>query len=30
VGNVVIEPHTQARLHHYVKRPVQEPAEIVL
>jgi hypothetical protein len=30
VDNVVIEPHTHARLHHYVKRLVQEPAEIVL
>ncbi len=29
VENVVIEPHT-ARLHHYVKRLVQEPVEIVL
>ena len=30
VENVVIEPHTHALLHHYVKRLVQEPAEIVL
>jgi len=30
VENVVIEQHTHARLQHYVKRLVQEPAEIVL
>jgi PilZ domain len=27
VENVVVEWHTHARLHHYVKRLVQEPAE---
>jgi hypothetical protein len=27
--NVVIEPHTRARLHHYVKRLVLDPREIV-
>lgn len=27
VENVVIQPHTHARLQHYVKRLVQEPAE---
>ena len=30
VENVVIETHTHARLQHYVKRLVQEPAKIVL
>jgi hypothetical protein len=30
VENVVIQSHTQARLQHYMKRLVQEPAEIVL
>jgi hypothetical protein len=30
VENVVIEQHTHARLRHYVKRLVQEPAEIDL
>jgi len=30
VENVVIEQHAHARLQHYVKRLVQEPAEIVL
>jgi hypothetical protein len=30
VENVVIQSHTQARLQHYVKRSVQEPAETVL
>jgi hypothetical protein len=29
VENVVVERHTHARLQHYVKRLVQEPAEIV-
>ena len=28
VENVVIEPHTHARLRHYVKRLVQQPLEI--
>ena len=28
--NVVVARHTHARLRHYVKRLVQEPAEIVL
>jgi len=28
VETVVIEPHTQARLQHYVKRLVQEPVEM--
>jgi hypothetical protein len=27
VENVLREPHTQARLQHYVKRLVQEPTE---
>lgn len=27
VENIVIQPHTHARLQHYVKRLVQEPAE---
>jgi hypothetical protein len=30
VENLVIQSHTRARLQHYVKRLVQEPAEIVL
>ena len=30
VENRVIQSHTRARLQHYVKRLVQEPAEIVL
>jgi len=30
VENVEIEPHTHARLRHYVKRLVQEPTEIIL
>ncbi len=30
VENLAIEPHTHARLQHYVKRLVQQPAEIVL
>jgi hypothetical protein len=30
VENLVIEAHTHARLQHYVKRLVQEPAENVL
>jgi hypothetical protein len=30
VENVVMERHTRARLQHYVKRLVLEPAEIVL
>jgi hypothetical protein len=30
VENLAIEPHTCARLQHYVKRLVQEPTEIVL
>jgi hypothetical protein len=30
VENVAIEPHTHARLRHYVKRLVQEPSENVL
>ncbi|HEV8329435.1 MAG TPA: PilZ domain-containing protein [Nitrospiraceae bacterium] len=29
VENLAIEPHTRARLQHYVKRLVQEPTEIV-
>lgn len=29
VENAVVEPHTHALLKHYVKRLVQEPAEIV-
>jgi hypothetical protein len=29
VENVAIEPHTEARLEHYVKRLVLEPEEIV-
>ena len=29
VENMVIEPHTHARLHQYVKRLVQVPAEII-
>ena len=29
VENVVVEWHTQAPLQHYVKRLVQEPAEII-
>jgi hypothetical protein len=29
VENLAIKPHTHARLQHYVKRLVQEPAEIV-
>ena len=28
VENMLIESHTHARLQHYVKRLVQEPAEI--
>jgi hypothetical protein len=30
IENVVVERHTQARLKHYVKRPVQEATEIDL
>lgn len=30
VENMLIEPHTQARLQHYVKRLVQKPTTIVL
>ena len=30
VVNLAIEPHTVARLEHYVKRLVQEPKEYVL
>jgi hypothetical protein len=30
VENLVIQSHTRARLQHYVKRLVQEPAEILL
>ncbi len=30
VENVVIEPHTRARLQHYVKRQVQKSEEIAL
>jgi len=30
VENLLMEPHTHARLRHYMKRLVQEPAEIVL
>jgi hypothetical protein len=30
VENLVIKPHTCARLQHYIKRLVQEPAENVL
>ena len=29
VENVVVEPHTHARLQHYVKRLVHEPTEIL-
>lgn len=29
IENLAIEPHTHARLHHYVKRLVQEPTEIL-
>ena len=29
VENLVLQSHTRARLQHYVKRLVQEPAEIV-
>jgi hypothetical protein len=29
VENLAIKPHTRARLQHYVKRLVSEPAEIV-
>ena len=29
VENMVIEPHTHARLQHYVKRLVQVPAEVI-
>ena len=29
VETVMVEPHTQARLWHYVKRLVQEPAESI-
>jgi len=28
VENITVERHTQARLHHYVKRLVQEPVEM--
>ena len=30
VENLAIEPHTRARLQHYVKRLAQEPTELVL
>jgi len=30
VENISVESHAQARLQHYVKQLVQEPAEIVL
>ena len=30
VENLLMEPHTHARLRHYAKRLVQEPAELVL
>lgn len=30
VENVVVERHTKARLEHYVKRLVKEPAEFIL
>jgi hypothetical protein len=29
VENVTVQPHTYARLQHYVKRLAQEPTEIV-
>ena len=29
VENMLIEPHTQARLQHYVTRLVQEPTEMI-
>ena len=29
VENLAIKPHTRARLQHYVKRLMQEPAEII-
>jgi hypothetical protein len=29
VENLAISPHTHARLQHYIKRLVQEPAEII-
>ena len=29
VENLLIEPHTSARLQHYVKRLVREPADVV-
>jgi hypothetical protein len=30
VETLAIKPHTRARLQHYVKRLVQDPAEIIL